>query len=769
MSLLLAVALSIPAVTQAGDPAKDLRAKDPLVRLAAVRELVANDHKKREKLLTTALKDDDWEVVEAAARALGEVGSADAAGALAKLSLEGPVARVRRAAAESLGQLDAEEGFDDLAKKVTSDEAEAACLAMCALAPSLDGQVSLKPIEKALKSKEAPVRIAAARAAVRLSGEERAKRLADLLEHEEVAVRAAAVEAAGASEDPACVPVLLDALAAELLPDVIERRIPASLVQILAAADGDARAGVVATVRAAPATVPKRARVRAVRMLGRVAAMEHGLISDVDAVTVLEEIHPDCNEPTRAAIGTALGRIGTDAALLRAAAIARGDESAVVRRASLRGVTRRRSAETSEEARELALDLCADADAGVREDAAVALGVEGEDRAVKALAGLLDDASWEVVVAAAVSLGKTRHVGAVSALAPRLEAEDWRVRGAAVVGLGHLYAKEAIPHIIDALEDADGLVRRTAHEYLIAVAKRRFPEEVEPWRTWWAENEKRVVLFDPKEEAARREKYGYERSAAEIYEGLDVLVFESRGDHIQNVLTHLAVDHRLTMQGRVAEDGPHARAVFVSNCTGEMTEEDVARLAWFVRVGGYLFGSCWAVQETIERAIPGVVGRLGTRGEVLDNVPASPCAPDSPYLEGVFGPDVTPIYALEGAFLIRVIDPERCEVLVDSPVCYDRWGGGNLAAWFPAGHGVVLDSVNHFDEQGLARATWLKKPEERQAYAIDHLGMTFAELRAVADERWWKKTTESAEQVKDLSVFRLITNFVRQKRIAGDG
>ena len=65
------------------------------------------------------------------------------------------------------------------------------------------------------------------------------------------------------------------------------------------------------------------------------------------------------------------------------------------------------------------------------------------------------------------------------------------------------------------------------------------------------------------------------------------------------------------------------------------------------------------------------------------------------------------------------------------------------------GHGVVLDSVNHFEEQGLARATWLKKPEERQTYAVDHLGLSYADLRAVRDERWWKKATESAEQVKD--------------------
>jgi HEAT repeat protein len=771
----LGLLLLLPAL-QAGDPAKDLKSKDPLARLAAVEALAKEDVAKREKLLQGMLKDDDWEVVERAAAVLGQVGTADSADALAKLSLEGPVARIRRVAAESLARLDAEGGFEQLAKKVASDEAAAACLAMCALAGSdgtgLDGKVSLKPIEKALKSKEAPDRAAAARALVLLAGAERTKRLEELLGHAEVAVRCAAIEAAGSAraDDPMLVDALIRFLSSERCADVAERRIPVAIAGQIAAAEGETRAKMIEMVCAASAGGDGAHRARLARMLGRVATLEVGLVPADDAVAALGGVYKAADEPARAAIADALGRIGTDAALLRAATIAREEESPRVRRAAFRGIARRRSAADSDEARALAIELALDKDAGVRADAAVALGVKGAGDVLKPLVGLLADPAWEVAAIAAVSLGKTREPGAIGTLADLARTNgDWRLRGAAVVGLGHLYLKEAIPPLIAALSDQDALVRRTAHEILCAFANRRIDPKPEPWNAWWAESEKRIVLVAPDEENARRERYGYERSTAEIYAGLDVLVFESRGDHIQNVLGGLGVEHRMTTQGKVADDGVHPRCVFVSNCTGEMTNEDVARLAWFVRVGGYLFGSCWAVQETIERALPGVVGRLDTRGEVLDDVPASACAPDSPYLEGVFGTDVVPEYALEGAYLIRVIDPERCEVLVDSPTCFDRWGGGNLAAWFSAGHGIVLDSVNHFEEQGLARATWLKKPEERQAYAVDHLGLSYADLRAVRDEKWWKKATESAEQVKDLSVLRLITNFVRQKRIAGDG
>ena len=244
-----------------------------------------------------------------------------------------------------------------------------------------------------------------------------------------------------------------------------------------------------------------------------------------------------------------------------------------------------------------------------------------------------------------------------------------------------------------------------------------------------------------------------------------MLVLQSRGDHIEEVLEDFGIEHRRTSSGQVLKDGLHPQGVFVSNCTGEITADEASRLSWFVRAGGALFGSCWALHETIERLEPGLVRKLETRGEVLGDVPAYPCDADPRYLEGVFLPDSRPIYHLEGAHLIEVLDPEEVEVLVDSPQCAQAFGGGNLAAWFRLGHGVVLDSVNHFELQGFLSAS-PREPEERMAYAIDHLGLSYERLREIRKEKFWAKTNSAAEHVKDLSVFRLITNFVWLKLLA---
>jgi hypothetical protein len=104
-------------------------------------------------------------------------------------------------------------------------------------------------------------------------------------------------------------------------------------------------------------------------------------------------------------------------------------------------------------------------------------------------------------------------------------------------------------------------------------------------------------------------------------------------------------------------------------------------------------------------------------------------------------------------------------VIVDSPDAAERWGCGNLAAWFFCGHGVLFDSANHFDLQGLGKIERLKTDKDRQAHAVDHMGLSFATLRATRTEAYWKSAGKASESVPDLSAFRLLTNFVRSKRI----
>lgn len=771
--ILLVTALCFGFVqTEIEDPVAAYKSKDPEERLAAIRALIGATGEiaelERNKLLVRALKDDDWEVAEEAARALGRSGYAKAFDPLVELALKGPVRSLRRTAAFAVGGIDAEEAYAAFAKKATGRNARIAAQAMAELFGQIDEPPSVSALEKGLKRKEPEARAAAAWSLM-LFSEDRAASFDAVYDGKDADVRmkAGLIEGAGLSKDTACLSSLRRVLEDDDAVDVLVRR-SYKAQRAIFEAHPDKASALLVQYKENPET-SDLGRSRIIRLLGILGEEVGGkrAAKDKAVLDFLAVAAEHSSAEVRIACAGALRRLATPEAMERARALARDDANAQVRRTALDAVERVLGRE-EESVRDLALHVLAnDSDAKTREVAAVALGLRGSSEAVEALVSALKDPDEDVAICAAVSLGMTGSQGALEPLLELMEAERWTLRGAALVGLSHLRRKESVDRVIAALEDTEPVIRRTAREFLRSIANRDLEGDVAAWESWWGENKKRVRMSLSEEVLKRRRELGYSTDAAAIYRGLDVIVFQDRGDHMEIVLDALGIEHRLTRSGRVDESELHPDAVFVSNCPGQINGADVERLAWFTRVGGYLMGSCWSLRETISRIHPGMLKRLSTKGEVLDEVRAEPCVLGSPYLEGVFPSDCRPIYQLQGAFLIQVLDHERVEVLVDSPECADNWGGGNLVAWFPAGHGVILDSVNHFDLQGFSHGADLKKAKDRMAYAIDHMGMSYERLRELRKERFWKKAQSAAKNVRDLSAFRLITNFVRRKRAAG--
>ena len=749
-----------------------LKSKDPLERLAAIEELGVERSESAAKALAKLLKDDDWEVMERAAEALGKVGGEKDADDLADLAVEGPVRRVRLAAARSAAALDADGVAPGLIRKIRGDTAPAALDALAIVLPACEKVPPLRPFEVLLRDKDGRLRAGAAQAWLLGARNDRPEVLKGLLESEHLMVRAAALDGATNANDATLVETIEMYLASDsVLDPLLERR---------------ARRAFVASVRAiSDAAQRTKTALDAVAALGgssgavkaaRGPRLARELVgTDLVTMSALGErlggalAHAD--DGVRAQAAAVLGMLGAEVGAQRARELAASDKSVRVRRAAATAALAVQGVDTPEGLAFALERLKSESEAAAREDLVVALGRRELEGAREALIGALEDPDWRVRVAAAVSLGKTRLEAARAPLEALYtkNAADWRMRGAAVAGLAHLYQSAAVPAVIGALDDAEPMVKRMAHGWLVAATAQNLEPESTPWREWWTAAGSRARLLDIQELDERQRRYGYDGvSMAEIYRGLDVQVLESRGDHIQKLLTHLDIPHGMTRAGIVRASGPDPRGVFVANCTGEIEPADTEPLEFFLHAGGYLFGSCWAVEETIARIAPGYVRRLPTRDEVLDRVSAYPAAPESPYVEGVFAPGTVPLYELQGAYLIDVLTPERVEVLVDSPEAAERWGGGELAAWFRVGHGVVLDSVNHFDVQGLEMAQGLKKPVDRQAYAVDHMGLSYDDLRENRNESYWGNNHRAAQVIQDLSVFRLVTNFVRLRRLAGD-
>jgi HEAT repeat protein len=770
--------LLCPLVLDAEDPKKALKSKDVQVRLKAVEALREQGGPKAEELLLGALSDRDWEVVERAVVALGERGGEASVKPLVKAAVTGPVRRIRFAAARALRVLDPETAATDLTKRVVGEWAEAAAEALAVLAKTHESEELRKGLLRGLASEEPLVRVAAARGVARLGSSERKKLLGRILEGKDTSVRAAALDTMRERPDPEDLQLLAGIMRDRDLNDVLARRVIATILAIVASAgpgeDADrlGRKALFGYELAGNAKVAARlARLAGILAEAPPPPEEEGqepprpLVLPEHVEPVLEFTLAHESEAARSAAVHALGKIRTREGLDRAAKLAREDKSARVRFHALRSVVNSRGL-VHGETFELVCDrLKNDPDSGVRTEAAFYLGTRDREGAPAVLIPALEDEAWEVAVCAAVSLGKTGDPVAIEPLRALSRNRDWRLRGAAIVGCGHLQRKEVVPDIIEALASKESAVAKSAYEFLRRMTTKEMEPRVKPWKEWWKEVEKGYVFVDRDKAAREAQKHGYAPTDTGVYEGLDVIVLQSRGDHIEQLLSRLSIVHRLTRSGQVPSSGVHPFAVFVSNCTGQIAPKDVGQLRWFVLTGGYLFCSCWALSYTIEPVLPGAVRRLPQTSEILDNVIAEECPTESPYLDGVFPEEhVRPIYVLYGAHLIEVLDPERVEVLIDSPDCADRWGEGNLACWFTAGHGVILDSANHFDLQGLERAEGVKTADDRMAYAMDHMGLEYEDLRALAKKKVWNSRSKAATEARDLSAFRFITNFVRHKR-----
>lgn len=765
---------------------KGLHSKEYEIRLATVQSLVSDTDPRTEKLLVSATRDEDWEVALRAIEGLGVRKVKSAFDALVKLASDAPLRRMRSAAAVSLREISPEEAISIFTRRLSGDDTLPSLEALALVLAGRDSTVDLAPVAKlAEKAKDGAQRAAASAVVGAGNWKDRERALRKIVLGAPVRSASAALDAMARSPRVGDLPLLLEVLAKPKLDDCVERRAIDAARAVFTSGDPAVQVDAIGETLA-PLFASKTPAVvgRAARLIERVASeadpqstgeTPRALLAPDKALAALEPALRHEDVLPRGLAAQALARLGSGA-IERARELARSDKEPRVRRAAFESMCAL-GVMTDDPNRVIALGLLSnDTDTEVRRTAAVRLGVRGLRPAIEPLVAALADKDWGVAVCAAVSLGLTQSEVAVDPLTKLAKSSpDWKLRAAAVVGLSRLYQKAAIPVVIEALADPDPFVVRCAHVEMIVVSGEKLEPKREPWREWWDKNKDRVILVDPTVETEFRRRFRDSGTAAprvlsdsdfvEIFKNQDVVVLESRGDEIQKLLARQKLDHQLTMAGKITACGLSADSFFVANCTGEIEASDVERLRWFVLAGGNLFGSCWALHETIEKALPGPMQKFETMSEVLASVEAFPCRRGSPHLAGVFAPGVQPIYALEGAHVIEVLEPERVEVLVDSPECAEDYGCGNLAAWFAAGHGHVLDSANHFEAQGLKTAVDLKKPVDRQAYAVDHMGLSFDKLRAVRGEAWWSSSEKASREITDLSVFRIVTNFVRLSRL----
>ncbi len=749
------------AFAQEKDPADQLKMKDVSERLNAVSRIIDQGHPKQAALLKKACSDNDWEVVEKATIGLAKRGDDKSLKTLAKLAVSGPLATIRVAAATSLRALDKEAAIKLLVKKLKGKTIAHAAEALV----SVGYPAGWKRFKKLTKSEFPLLRQGGIRGLAATGDPRAAKELSQFLRKDpDVTARAAAANALAVCGTDEALSILLERLAQKGVRPVMARRISEAICTIAANREEKQKETAIKMCLDAYKKGGRDTQSHGflARLMGQLGNKESNIADAERCAACLIEFGK--GRP-QGSIVSSLGSLGGAESFAYIQEIATSDSEPKTRLLAIRAAVM-----TEDKAAPdlIAKVLADDSSDIVKEEAATLCGQFVHKATSKAAREALSDVSWPVVLAAAVSLGKIQDAQAIPLLVTHLENDNYLMRASAAAGLGRIARKATVLPLIGALDDKDNLVRDTALDYLQRMTGQRLSANSKKWLKWWKTGSEGFKFVDQVALRNRETQVDakYDRFSENPYgsfKNVRVIVLGQSRDKMEDSLEVLGIKHVMTQTGKVFESGLHPNAVFFANCPGVITNDDSQRLSWFVRSGGYMFATCVAVSNTVMKTFPEMIKRAPASANPPGPVDSFPVESQSPFLRGVFGRHVRLRFQVAGNQLPVPADNDRVHVLVDSTDACSRWGSGAMASWFKIGHGVVVDSANHFVLQGFANER-MKTADERRSYAIERLGIKFREIRKLDKKKVFSSQSKAAKACHDRTMMRLVARFVYDRR-----
>jgi hypothetical protein len=177
--------------------------------------------------------------------------------------------------------------------------------------------------------------------------------------------------------------------------------------------------------------------------------------------------------------------------------------------------------------------------------------------------------------------------------------------------------------------------------------------------------------------------------------GADVVVVSGSYDRVQDVLRAVEVKHVVIPPHLLAKLDLLPMQTLMINCPGHVPADAIAKVRDFVRRGGYLVTTDWALKLT-EAAFPKTIVHNGrTTGN--DVVPIHLHDANEPLLAHVKVMKDKPRWWLEGSsYPIHVVDKQLVRVLLSSEEMGQKYGETPIAVAFRVGDGKVLHMTSHF-------------------------------------------------------------------------
>lgn len=180
------------------------------------------------------------------------------------------------------------------------------------------------------------------------------------------------------------------------------------------------------------------------------------------------------------------------------------------------------------------------------------------------------------------------------------------------------------------------------------------------------------------------------------HQRVEVLDVRGQWDDSAHALHSFGIPFTKIASNKLLGNGLVGAKLLIVDCAGNLQPAELEAVNHFVKNGGYLITTDWALDGCLVRAIPGFVMWNGgyTSSELVD---AHVVADDPPLLKGTVP---RAYWKLDNkSQTLRVLKPNAVEVLVRSRLLLrdDPDQLGILAVTFNYGKGKVLHLVGHFD------------------------------------------------------------------------
>lgn len=244
-----------------------------------------------------------------------------------------------------------------------------------------------------------------------------------------------------------------------------------------------------------------------------------------------------------------------------------------------------------------------------------------------------------------------------------------------------------------------------------------------------------------------------------------IVIVRGSYDKIELVLDLIKIPYVLIDPYQVSEIKLKPDQILIINCPGSgIAPEGLDKIKEFVKRGGFLFTTDWALLHILEPLFPDYV-KYNQKPTGDDCVSVQVVDKSNKFLEGLFNDQIDPIWWLESSsYPIQIINEKAVKILVTSKEMKKKYGEPPIVITFDFGDGgTILHMTSHYY---LQRTELRSQRHQKSAadYVISEMAFSKEDIRDMKEDL---EGVNLAEAESAYSTTQFISNVIveQQKKV----